>query len=97
MDAVKYLKERERMCENFKNCDGCSFIHHCSDFMGEYAEEAVRIVEQWSKEHPIMTNKMKFEEVFGKTCDESGELVLARPSWWEAEYIEPKGEDDGSD
>ncbi|MBR3360895.1 MAG: hypothetical protein IKG39_06125 [Lachnospiraceae bacterium] len=88
MDAVKFLKERERMCESFKTCDGCSFNHHCSDFMGEYAEEAVRIVEQWSNEHPIMTNLMKFKEVFGKCNTE----VTAQISWWMEEYHEPKGE-----
>jgi len=32
-------------------------------------EKAVRIVEEWSKAHPVKTNAMKFEEVFGVKVD----------------------------
>ena len=95
MDAVKFLKEGNRLCYTV-DCSDCP-LHGGSlclnDIDNGEEEKAVAIVEKWSKEHPIMTNKMKFEEVFGNTCDESGELVLARPSWWCAEYIEPKGEE----
>lgn len=104
MDAIKFIKEKTRMCESFgTTCIGCPLYsvckkgylsrtkYECWMFIITHAEQAVAIVEKWSNEHPIMTNKMKFEEVFGKTCDESG--VLARPSWWEAEYKEPKGEE----
>ena len=99
MDAIKFIEEETRMCESFgTTCVGCPMHpsakkarYDCRTFVRTCPEQAVAIVEQWSKEHPIMTNKMKFEEVFGKTCDESG--VLARPSWWEAEYKEPKGDE----
>lgn len=103
MDAVKFLKEKKRMCELYDECQPCPVYdkrsepqyesYSCDQFVSCFPEKAVKIVEKWSKEHPIMTNKIKFEEVFGKTCDESGELVLARPSWWEAEYIEPREEE----
>lgn len=94
MDAVKLLKEWGRLC-NGRSCGECPiYIANTGCWTHvKYPEKAVAIIEQWSNEHPIMTNKMKFEEVFGKTCDESGELVLTRPSWWDEEYKEPKGEE----
>lgn len=96
MDAVEYLKERERMCESFgTSCVGCPIHsdskkagHYCKTFIRTCPEQAVAIVEQWSKEHPVITNLMKFEEVFGK-CDPE---VTAPISWWSKEYKEPKGE-----
>lgn len=89
MDAVKFLKECNRICKTFE-CNYCPLYDGDACFLDTDEEKAVAIVEQWSKEHPIMTNKMKFEEVFGKTCDENGELVLVRQSWWMEEYKEPK-------
>ena len=99
MDAVKFFTEKKRMCATVMSCCICPMVesnayHDCTDFEDACPEEAVGIVEQWSKEHPIMTNKMKFEEVFGKACVEIGELVLVRPSWWMEEYHEPKGDEE---
>ena len=68
MDAVEYLKERLRLCDEYRNdhtsCEGCPFGTVC---MSEAfnPEESVRIVEEWSKAHPIQTNAQKFAEVFG--------------------------------
>ena len=96
MDAVKYVNEKIRMCRSFSTCQSCREelkLNKCvNQLETENTKLAVDAVEQWSKEHPIMTNKMKFEEVFGDTCVENGELVLVRPSWWFEEYREPKGE-----
>jgi len=104
MDAVKFLKEKKRMSEQFVECQPCPIYakrsepqyesYSCDQFINRYPKSVVSIVEQWSKEHPIMTNKMKFEEVFGRTCVENGELVLVRPSWWMEEYHEPKGDEE---
>jgi len=63
MDAVEYLKERKRMCgahtfENgVLNCNACVIeFGRCwlsDDNTDGLEEEAVRVVENWSKEHPI--------------------------------------------
>lgn len=94
MDAVKYLKEKKRMCEK-SSCMYCPLGRasrnsedSCDTFIRKSPEEAVPIVEQWSREHPAMTNEQKFREVFGETHS----LVKAPPEWWVAEYKEPKGE-----
>lgn len=59
MDAVKFLKEKERMCNNYEVCYECPLsaprreaeILYCNSFIGSYPEEAIEIVEKWSKEH----------------------------------------------
>lgn len=67
----RVMSERERMCSCLicKHC-GLYFENNghgmnCSDFVRRYLEEAEDIIMQWSSEHPIITNRKKFEEVFG--------------------------------
>lgn len=71
MDAVKFFEERERMCDSFNgNCKGCEINKHrssdtwCDTYVKYHPEEAVAIVEKWSKEHPRKTRQDKFLELF---------------------------------
>lgn len=68
MDAVKFLKEQERLCASFPfeieiQCKGCPLL-------GEHLEckmntpKAVAIVEKWSKEHPRKTRLDDFESKY---------------------------------
>ena len=91
MDAVKFLKEVNRMCNKIENCCDCPL--HDGDFCihdidNGKEEKAVSIVEQWSKENPVMTNLDKFKEVFG-----SANGIVAPSNWWHREYKAPKGEE----
>lgn len=56
MDAVKYLKEKERMCGHFGVCEHCPIIVECGkvdcDCRNPEPEKVVAIVEKWSAEHP---------------------------------------------
>lgn len=63
MDAVKFLKERERMCLTYKACDGCPLQESgvCPN-EGKNAEAIVKAVEKWSAEHPVKTRLMDFLE-----------------------------------
>lgn len=76
MDAVKYLKERSRMCDTFGlSCSGCPLgnsVEDCDDLQGESLEKAVEIVEKWSKEHPQKTILQDFLEKYPKAqlCDD---------------------------
>ena len=70
MDAVKYLKERKRMCEKSK-CFDCPFYEKnnhagviCMSLDGECPEEAVSAVEKWSEEHPVKTRQSEFLKMF---------------------------------
>lgn len=74
MDAVKFLKEIERMCEAHRDnpygerdCKGCPLeisVDECMRVEMEEPEKIVEIVEQWSKEHPVKTYKDDFLEKF---------------------------------
>lgn len=98
MDAIKFIKEQTRMCESFgTTCVGCPMHpsakkarYDCRTFIKTGTEQAVAIVEKWSKEHPVMTNRQKMIEVFGINGLDSADV---RPSWLDAEYKEPKGEE----
>ena len=77
MDAVKFLKEKQRMfgmdgndnrngCGDI-NCEGCAFYkadtNRCLDLNGE-VEEIVNAIEKWSAEHPSKTYKQDFLEKY---------------------------------
>lgn len=60
MDAVEYVKQRERMCNYYTNCTECpaGYCEECSSLNG--VSKLVPIVEQWSKEHPVKTRQSEF-------------------------------------
>ena len=70
MDAVKFLKEKERICRKH-DCFGCPIgtkTGGCAvGFICNWektAEEVVAIVEKWSNEHPIQTRQSEFLKMF---------------------------------
>lgn len=76
MEALEFLKQAQRLCEQSKYCSAvCPLYEKCIfDFMyenessketWERIEKAAATIEQWSKDHPIVTNAQKFKEVFG--------------------------------
>lgn len=65
MDALKFVKERNRMCKSFGgSCDGCPANKNtCCDAF-EWQEELITIVDEWSKEHPHKTRQDLFLEQY---------------------------------
>lgn len=66
----RVAKERERMCETSNGCKECPLYNltegnFCGTKILNHAEESERIIMKWASEHPIKTNRMKFEEIFG--------------------------------
>lgn len=58
MDAVIFLKERNRMCDYFNDCNECplvQFLCRSITCYGEYADNIVPLIEKWSNEHPQKT------------------------------------------
>ena len=98
MDAVKFLKAKQRMCDTYYDgdCKGCPLepapeyggYVSCEQFTEEDPDEVVLNVEEWEQDHPIVTNAMKFEEVFG-TLSPVAKLINERPKWWDMEYFKP--------
>ncbi len=120
IDSATYKKEIVRMWDSLRenyqgenNCDGvschkCPLNVPCGDANGTQSYNAfdvIEIVEQWSKEHPIITNADKFKEVFGKEpkdgiaeylcpsfvlkCCPHNGCDNCKKSFWESEYKEP--------
>ena len=100
MDAVKFMKEYKRLCDEYSACVGCPLKNY-GDCIDAEPKELVKAVEEWSEEHPIITNGMKVLElipsdvsnttitrVYPSTKDYV--KIYIEKSWWDAEY---KGEE----
>lgn len=72
MDAVKFLKERDRICGSYKyeGCNGCPLDQRHNDdycnltyckYPEAFPEEAIAIVEKWSAEHPVKKYRVRFD------------------------------------
>lgn len=68
MDALEFLRERRRMCNSYRNCEGCPLEDgKCVVSSVPPDEDYKRIitaVEQWSKEHPRKTRQSVFLEQY---------------------------------
>ena len=60
MDAIEYVKQRERMCNYYVNCGDCPSgdYHGCASL--NEIPNMVPIVEKWAKEHPVKTRQSEF-------------------------------------
>lgn len=86
MDAVKFIEERNRMCESFGDgCTGCPASNACKNELccafdqGSTldATDQVAMVENWSAAHPRKTRQSVFLEQYPESfVDESGVLML---------------------
>ena len=93
MEAKEFVRERRRMCGSHNLCLECPLEHMpCGCVI---TEEGVDLVEQWSNEHKILTNRMKFQEVFGRDigygkwhdiCDNS--YFGFSKKWWDEPWKE---------
>ena len=66
MDALEFLRERRRMCDSYRHCEGCpleggkcvvSSVPPDEDY-----KRIIATVDQWSKEHPRKTRQSVFLE-----------------------------------
>lgn len=81
MDAIKFIEERNRMCDTYKG--SCAFCpansEHC--FVGMESclvpEAQVKIIEKWPAEHPRKTRQSVFLEQWPETqLDDTGVLSI---------------------
>ena len=88
------MTQAARMCNSNKLCASCCLSRKnrrvsCRAFMFEHPDEFEEIVLQWAKEHPLVTNGAKFEEIFGVpfwaiSCG----VTPAISEWLRSEYKE---------
>lgn len=64
MEALEFIRERNRMCKHFRLCAECPANGVICGTIGEGndAERLVQIVEAWAKEHPHKTRQREFLE-----------------------------------
>ena len=60
MDAVEYVKQRERMCDYYVNCGDCPVGDYEGCASLNEIPNLVPIVEKWAKEHPVKTRQSEF-------------------------------------
>ena len=99
MEAIEFLKEYNRMCTMYKSCRRCPLeMDNCVGCGDEFSEkQIINIIEkteQWSKEHPLVTNAQKFKEVFGGEAIYaiSSPNVQALKDWLDEPYKEVEHE-----
>lgn len=81
MDAVKFIEERNRMCESFGDrCTGCPASNGGCAVGQESTLDAtaqIAIVEEWSAAHPRKTRQSVFLEQYPEAeLDRSGYLEI---------------------
>lgn len=74
MGALKFIEERNRMCDRYWQADGdcddcplvytreCNELRNMVDGSGKAVGKVVEIIEKWSKEHPRKTRQDVFME-----------------------------------
>lgn len=96
MDAVEYLKEKERMCNSFDDscteCRGCEIYESmsslpCRAYIFRYPEEAVAIVERWSKAHPKKTRQSEFLKMFPKAHMTADNIPSFCPNALDSDFV----------
>ena len=87
------MREYVRMCNSDMGCDNCQVSASnngtgasCYQFIRKSPEKAERIIMSWASEHPILTNRKKFEEVFGFALDERCAMPITILDWLDEEY-----------
>lgn len=87
-------KQYARMCTTYEHCGNCPInVVRDKAYVCRYwalvvdPEKAEEVILQWAKEHPPVTNRDKFKEVFG--FDPIADRLDAI-TWFAAEYKEPE-------
>lgn len=95
MDAVKFIKERNRMCSTYtpKRCEGCPADNYGKDgtacIMVDKidAERLVPIVEEWSAAHPRKTRQDIFLKQYQNCMIDHDGVVGICPKNVDKNYI----------
>lgn len=88
MDAIEFIRERNRMCKSFGYGEGCRSCpvykkgNRCTAVL--WKEEIIPIVEKWSSEHPLKTRQSVFLEHYPNARMGVDKVLIVPPC-----YIEP--------
>ena len=90
MDAVRFIKERNRMCESFGDrCTGCPASNGGCAVGQESTLDAtaqIAMVEEWSAAHPRKTRQSVFLEQWPESVINERGVVWICPRYFSAFY-----------
>ena len=100
MDAIKFIRERNRMCRYYFNtalynsCSDCPAKDAtCSSIKGmEEDDNIVPIVEKWSEENPSETRQSRFLKQWPETKLDTEGVVNVCPGGLDQNYRDEHGE-----
>lgn len=100
MDAIKFIKERDRMCKSYYDAEKgycseeCPALNiQCIDLedLSPVAKELVEVVEAWSAVHPLINRQMKFLSYFPNAdIDDDGVLKVCPKVIEGKNYVKPE-------
>lgn len=96
MDALKFIEERNRMCNYYgggnalSECAECPASQRTCLSARSVTAEYITAVEQWSKEHPRKTRQIVFLEQYPEAKIEDGVLCIC-PCTVSASYRNAQG------
>lgn len=81
MDALKFIEERNRMCDSSETCGMCpAFGFSCGELRRiQQNPTIVSIVERWSKENPRKTRQDVFLEHYPKAVLDKDDVLRICP------------------
>ena len=94
MDAVKFIKDHQRMCKDQSSCERCpasgncikqSFFPRCPSNI----RREVKLVEQWSAEHPEKTRWTLLKEQYPNISDDMKYKICARYLGYDYRWCHP--------
>ena len=94
MDAVEYVKQRERMCDYYIDCDDCPAGNYegCSSL--DEIPNLVPIVEKWAKEHSVKTRQSEFLKMWPDAEISDDGLPAVAPCQLNIELLQCESQDD---
>lgn len=97
MDAVEYVKQRERMCDYYVNCGDCpaSKYERCASL--NEIPNLVPIVEKWAKEHLVKTRQSEFLKQWPDAEISDDGLLSIAPCQLDVRLIHGKSQKDCED
>lgn len=96
MDAVKFIKERKRLCQMYEVCGSCPANRISGGCIfsvtnGATPEEQSEFMEAWSAAHPRKTRKDVFLEQWPEARVDDNECVYICPADVSANYRDESG------
>ena len=97
MDAVEYVKQRERMCDYYVNCGDCPAGNYEGCASLSEIPNMVPIVEKWAKEHVAKTRQSEFLKMWPDAEISDDGLPTVAPCQLNVELLQCESQKDCED